>query len=136
MAENIEVLNEKKVTDKVVGLGRESLYMGLGVVSVVQENVHNLVERGKTYRKDLIVRGEKMANENREKVTELVEMPQSMAKDTYKKAGETFDKYSEQVLTRIHVPTSNTIETMTKKVSAVDRKLDKIIKENAAAEKI
>ncbi len=136
MSEKIEVLNEKKLTDKVIELGRDGLYMGLGVVSVVQENVHNLVERGKGYRKDLIVRGEKMADDNREKVTELVEMPQTMAKDTYKKAGETFDKYSEQVLTRIHIPTADTIETMTKKVSAVDRKLDKIIKENAAAEKI
>jgi hypothetical protein len=34
------------------------------------------------------------------------------------------------------VPTSNQIETMTKKVSAVDRKLDKVIKENAAAHQI
>ena len=63
-------------------------------------------------------------------------MYKRQAKDTYKKAGETFDKYSEQVLTRVHIPTADVIETMTKKVNAVDRKLDKLIKENAAAEKI
>lgn len=136
MNEKIEMVDVKKVSDKVVELGREGLYLGLGVVSLVQENVQTLVKRGKEYRHNLVERGEKLADDNRSKVTELVEMPQTMAKDTYKKASDTFDKYSEQVLTRVHIPTSDAIETMTKKVSAVDRKLDKIIKENAAAEKI
>jgi hypothetical protein len=131
MSENIEVLNEKTLTDKVVGIGRGSLYLGLGIVSVVQENAQKLMKRGQEYRHTLVERGEKMANENREKVTELVEMPQAVAKDTVKKANETFDKYSEQVLLRVHIPTSDMIESMTKKVSAVDRKLDKVIKENA-----
>ncbi len=94
------------------------------------------MKRGKEYRLNLIERGEKLADENRDKVTDLVEKPQTVAKDTYKKAGETLDKYSEQVLTRVHIPTSDVIDTMTKKVNAVDRKLDKLIKENAAAEKI
>ena len=136
MSEKIEIVNEKKLTDKVVEFGRDSLYLGLGVVSVVQENVQELVKRGKEYRHNLVERGEKLADENRGKVNDLVEMPQSMAKDTYKKASETFDKYSEQVLTRVHLPTADVIENMTKKVNSVDRKLDKIIKENAAAEKI
>ncbi len=136
MSEKIEMVNEKNLTDKVVEFGRDGLYLGLGVVSVVQENVQELVKRGKEYRLNLVERGEKLADENRGKVTELVEMPQSMAKDTYKKASETFDKYSEQVLTRVHIPTSDVIETMTKKVTSVDRKLDKLIKENATAEKI
>ena len=136
MTEKIEIVNEKKLTDKVVEFGRESLYFGLGIVSVVQENVEELVKKGKEYRHNLVERGEKMADENRGKVTELVEMPQTMAKDTYKRAGETFDKYSEQVLTRVHIPTADMIDTMTKKVSAVDRKLDKVIKENATAQKI
>lgn len=136
MSEKIEMVNEKKLTDKVVEFGRDGLYLGLGVVSVVQENVVELVKRGKEYRHNLVERGEKLADENRGKVTELVEMPQAMAKDTYKKATDSFDKYSEQVLTRVHLPTADAVETMTKKVNAVDRKLDKIIKENAAAEKI
>ncbi len=136
MTEKIEVVTEKKLTDKVVELGRDGLYLGLGVVSIVQENVQELVKRGKEYRHGLVERGEKLAEENRGKVNELVEMPQAMAKDTYKKAGETFDKYSEQVLTRVHIPTSDMIETMTKKVNSVDRKLDKMIKENAAAQQI
>ena len=136
MSEKIEIVNDKTMTDKVIGFGRDSVYLGLGVVSVVQENVQELVKRGKEYRHNLVERGEKLAEENRGKVTELVEMPQSMAKDTYKKAGETFDKYSEQVLTRVHIPTADVFETMTKKVNSVDRKLDKLIKEHAAAEKI
>jgi hypothetical protein len=136
MAEKIEIVNDKNLVDRIVEFGRESLYMGLGVVDVVQENVQEWWKRGLDYRHTLIERGEKMADENRGKVTEFVDMPQSMAKDTVKKAGETFDKYSDQMLTRIHIPTSEMIEAMTKKVNAVDRKLDKVIKENAAAEKI
>lgn len=136
MSEKIEIVEQKTVTDKVVELGRDSLYLGLGVVSVVQENLQELVKRGKEYRVNLVEKGEKFAGENKDKVSELVETPQSMAKDTYKKATDTFEKYSEQVLTRVHIPTSDAIDTMTKKVNAVDRKLDKLIKENAAAEKI
>lgn len=138
MAERVDVVVDetKKVTDKVMVFGRETMYIGLGVVSVVQENVEKLVERGKEYRHNLIERGEKFADENRGKVTDLVDMPQTMAKDTYKRAGETFDKYSEQVLTRVHIPTADMIDSMTKKVNAVDRKLDKVIKENAAVGKI
>ncbi|WP_374685842.1 phasin family protein [Promineifilum sp.] len=135
MAEKVELVEEvKTLSDKVVELGRDSLYMGLGVVSVVQENVQGLVKRGKDYRHTLIERGEKMAKDNKGRVNELVEMPQTMAKDTVKKASDTFEKYSEQVLTRVHVPTSDQIEAMTKKVHSVERKLDKVIKENAAAQ--
>ena len=136
MTEQVEVVNGKTLVDKVMGFGRESFYMGLGVVDVVQENVQEWVKRGQEYRHTLVERGEKMAHENRGRVNELVEMPQTVAKDTVKKANETFEKYSEQVLTRVHIPTSDAIDTMTKKVNAVDRKLDKLIKENAAAEKI
>ncbi len=136
MTEKIEIVTEKKLNTRVMEMGRETMYMGLGVVSLVQENVEKLVKRGKDYRHNLIERGEKMADDNRGKVTDLVEMPQSMAKDTVKKATETFDKYSEQVLTRVHIPTAHQIETMTKKVNSVDRKLDKVIKENAAAQQI
>ena len=77
-----------------------------------------------------------MAHENRDRVNELVEMPQTVAKDTVKKANETLDKYSEHVLPRVHLPTVEQIETMTKKVGSVERKLDKVIKENAAAQQI
>lgn len=136
MTDKIEVVTEKKMNERVMELGRETMYLGLGVVSLVQEGVEKLVGRGKEYRHNLIERGEKMADENRGKVNELVEMPQSMAKDTVKKATETFDKYSEQVLTRVHIPTAHQIETMTKKVTSVDRKLDKVIKENATAQQI
>ncbi len=136
MTEQVEVVNGKTLVDKVVGFGWESFYMGLGVVDVVQENVQKLVERGQEYRHTLVERGEKMAHENRDRVNELVEMPQTVAKDTVKKANDTLDKYSEQVLTRVHLPTVEQIETMTKKVGSVERKLDKVIKENAAAQQI
>ena len=132
MADKIEIVTEKNLTDKVIDFGREGVYMGLGVVSLVQESMEMLVKRGKDYRHNLVERGEKLAQENKG----LVEMPQDMAKDTYKKANEMFDKYSEQVLTRVNIPTSGDIDTMTRKVNAVDRKLDKMIKETAAAEKI
>ncbi len=42
MADKVEIVDGKKITDKVIEFGREGLYMGLGVVSVVQENVQEL----------------------------------------------------------------------------------------------
>jgi polyhydroxyalkanoate synthesis regulator phasin len=136
MAEKVEMVDVKTLSDKVMQFGRETFYLGLGVVSVVQENVQELVKRGQEYRHTLVERGEKLAEENKGRVNELVEMPQTVAKDTVKKASDTFEKYSEQALTRVHVPTSDQIEAMTKKVNSVERKLDKVIKENAAAQQI
>ena len=136
MTEQVEMVNGKTLVDKVMSFGRESIYMGLGVVDVVQENVEKLIHRGMDYRHNLVERGEKMAHDNRERMNELVDMPQTVAKDTVKKANETLDKYSEQVLTRAHIPTSEQIDHMTKKVGSVERKLDKVIKENAAAQQI
>jgi hypothetical protein len=136
MTVEVKEMQEKKFTTRVVDFGKDSFCMGLGVVDVVQENVQDMFKRGKEYRHNLIERGRKMADENRNRVTELVEKPQTAAKDTVKKAGDTFDKYSEEVLTRIHVPTVDQFETISKKVASVDKKLDKVIKENAAAERI
>ena len=56
MTEQVEVVNGKTLVDKVVGFGRDSFYMGLGVVDVVQENVQKLVERGQDYRHTLVER--------------------------------------------------------------------------------
>ena len=136
MTEQVEMVNGKTLVDKVVTFGRENVYMGLGVLDVVQEHAQKWFDRGMEYRHTLVERGEKMAHENRGRVNELVEMPQTVAKDTVKKANETFEKYSEQVLTRAHIPTAEQIEHMTKKVGSVERKLDKVIKENAAAQQI
>ncbi|HNS40544.1 MAG TPA: hypothetical protein PKJ56_09925, partial [Promineifilum sp.] len=78
MAEKIDIVEEekditKKLTgygDKLVELGRDGLHLGLGIVSVVQENVEELIKKGKERREDLIKRGEKLYDENRDKVTE------------------------------------------------------------------
>ena len=136
MTEQVEMVNGKTLVDKVVTFGRENVYMGLGVLDVVQEHAQKWFDRGMEYRHTLVERGEKMAKDNRVRFNDLVEMPQTVAKDTVKKANETLDKYSEQVLTRVHLPTVEQIETMTKKVGSVERKLDKVIKENAAAQQI
>lgn len=136
MTVEVKEMQEKNFATKIVDFGKDGFYLGLGVVDVVQENVQELVKRGKDYRHNLIERGSKMADENRGRVNELVEKPQNVAKDTVKKAGETFEKYSEEVLTRIHVPTTDQFEVISKKVSSVDKKLDKVIKENAAVERI
>ena len=85
MTEHVET-DVKTFTDKVVQLGRETFYLGLGVVDVVQENVQGLIKRGKDYRHTLVERGEKMADENRTRVNDLVEKPQTVAKDTVKRA--------------------------------------------------
>lgn len=136
MTVEVNEMQEKKLTEKIVDFGKDSVCLGLGVVDVVQENVQELFKRGNDYRHNLIERGTKVREKNINRMNEFVEKPQSVAKDTFKKASDTFDKYSEEVLTRIHVPTVDQFETISKKVASVDKKLDKVIKENTAAERI
>lgn len=136
MTVEMNEVQSKNLADKVIGFGKDGLCLGLGLVDVVQENVQEFFNRGNEYRHELIERGERKRSANLDRVKELVEKPQTAAVDTFKKAGETFEKYSEEVLTRIHVPTTDQFADISKKVASVDKKLDKVIKENAAAERI
>lgn len=140
MTQNIEMEQEKnlfaKTVTTVTEFGWDTVYMGLGVVGKGKDVAGDLWEKGLEYRQSLIERGEMMFDKNRERVNDLVDNPREVVQDSVKKAGDQFERYSQQVLTRVNLPTAVDVEAMTKKVNAIDRKLDKIIKENAAAQQI
>lgn len=126
----------EKVQDKALSMvepvrefGRKSFYFGLGTVGVAFDEAKNLYAKGGEFSDKLVERGEELATNTRERVGGMTEEPQAFVSDTVKKAGDTFDKYTEQVLTRVHIPTSDDLEAVSKKVAAMDRKLDKAIKE-------
>lgn len=130
------------VQDKAVSLvkpvrefGKKTVYFGLGAVGMTADTAKNAFARSEEFSGKLVERGEELASVTRERFGGLVEEPQHFVNDQVKKAGDTFDKYSEQVLTRVHIPTTEDLESVSKKVAAMDRKLDKAIKEAQAESK-
>ena len=131
MMQQFENIQDKalSVIEPVREFGRKSFYFGLGTVGVAIDEAKNVYAKCGELSGKLVERGEKLATSTRERVDVMTEEPQAFVSDTVKKAGGTFDKYSEQVLTRVNIPTSDDLEAVSKKVSAMDRKLDKAIKE-------
>ncbi len=137
MMQQFENVQDKalSVVKPVREFGRKSFYFGLGTVGMTFDGAKSVYAKGEEFSGKLVERGEKVASSTRERVDGLTEEPQAFVSDTVKKASDTFDKYSEQVLTRVNIPTSENLEAVSKKVSAMDRKLDKAIKEAKPATK-
>lgn len=131
MMQQFENVQDKAVSfvEPVLNFGRKSFYFGLGTVGMAYDNARNVLAKSEEFSGKLVERGEELFTTTRERVDGMTEEPQAFVNDTVKKAGDTFDKYSEQVLTRVHIPTSEDLDVVSKKIAAMDRKLDKAIKE-------
>lgn len=131
MMQQFENVQDKALSavEPVREFGRKGFYFGLGTVGMAYDNAKSVLAKGEEFSGKLVERGEALFADTRERVGDLTEEPQAFVNDTVKKAGDTFDKYSEQVLTRVHIPTSDDLDAVSKKIAAMDRKLDKAIKD-------
>lgn len=123
--------NAQGVFNYVAETTHKVFLAGLGVVGMAQDQVKELWKSGDDFAGKLVERGETLAKGGRERVDNVVETRQGQVKGVTDKAGETFDKYTDAVLTRAHIPTADDIDALSKKLNSLNRKLDKVIKEQA-----
>ncbi|NCF68306.1 MAG: hypothetical protein GWP61_20270 [Chloroflexi bacterium] len=137
MAEEVEVVeNGSNAFTRVGDLVHKTFMVGLGTVGLVQDElvkiwddsgafIEKLEERGEAMSKD----GREKLDAQREKLNSQIETRQDQVKDLGSKANETIEKASGTVLTTVNVPTSDDIQDLSKQISALNRKVDKVRKE-------
>jgi poly(hydroxyalkanoate) granule-associated protein len=137
MAEEVEVVeNGSNAFTRVGDLVHKTFMVGLGTVGLVQDElvkiwddsgafIEKLEERGEAMSKD----GREKLDAQREKLNSQIETRQDQVKDLGSKANETIEKASGTVLTTVNVPTADDIQDLSKQISALNRKVDKVRKE-------
>jgi polyhydroxyalkanoate synthesis regulator phasin len=119
----------KNLFQKVAGLMRSSLMVGVGTADYAREKFVKGWEKAGEVTHGMAERGEKVTEERRGQIGDQVEKRQEQIKELGEKAGGSFEKYSEAVLTRVNMPTAEDIEDLSKQVGALSRKLDKVRKD-------
>ena len=137
MTEQIEVINEQNILEatftNVTETVRRFYLMGLGTVSVVQDELVDMAERAMNYTDKLVERGESVEKDGRERVESFLNTRRDQVKDTVKTVETKVGEYSETALNTVKVPTQTHVEDLSKKVASLNRKLDKMRKEQAQA---
>lgn len=135
MTEQTQEMQEKKetVVTRLVDAVHKTFLAGLGAASMAQDGLKKGFDNSSEFAGKLVERGEKISNERREQATAEVEKREEQAKDMGKnltgRVGETYNEFSTAALHRINVPTSEDIEALSKQIAALDRKIDRVRKE-------
>lgn len=135
MTEQTQEMEEKKenIVTRIAGAAHKTFLAGIGAVSIAQDGLKKGFENSSEFAGKLVDRGEKISNERREQAAEEAEKRQEQAKDLGQnlsgRVGETYNEFSTATLHRMNVPTSDDIQALSKQIAALDRKVDRVRKE-------
>lgn len=110
-----EVEEKEKESSLVLARLRKVLLAGIGVVSLAQEEVEDLVNK-------LIDRGEIAEKDGRKLVDEVLDK----RKKTAEKMKSKFDKRLDDLLERLNVPTRADIDALNAKITELTAKIDRL----------
>lgn len=112
----------------VTGTAHKAFQAGLGVFTLTQEQVADLLEKGLDFTDELVERGDKVQANGRERVNHVVDGRRSQVKELVEKVETSFNDMTKTVLDRANVPSADSIETLTKQVNALSKKVDQLKK--------
>lgn len=118
----------KNAYETVYNAAHKVVLAGLGLVSLAQEELGDLFEKGEDFTNKLVERGTGVEKDGREMFNKMMKEQRKQVKKTVNKAEDRVGGYSEDILTRFHVPTSSDIEDLSKKVASLSRKVDRLRK--------
>ncbi len=125
--------NEETMVSRVMDIAHKTFLAGLGAAGMAQDGLKKGFEGGNEFAGKLVERGETISNDRREQVTGEAEKRQEQAKDLGQdltgKAGDTYNQYSAAALNRMNVPSRSDIQDLSKQIAALNRKVDKVRKE-------
>ena len=102
---------------------------GLGIFSLVKENLNSLIKNGQSFATKLVEKGEAVETNGRKAINELVEPYQTEVRGRVKGAEKQFTELSGSVLNRLNIPSASNIDTLNKKVAGLSRKVTQLKKE-------
>ena len=125
--------NEETMIARVFDVANKTFLAGLGAASMAQDGLKKGFEGGNEFAGKLVERGETISNERREQASAEAEKRQEQVKDLGQdltgKAGDTYNQYSTAALHSMNVPSHNDIQDLSKQINALNRKVDKVRKE-------
>ena len=125
--------NEETIVTRVFDMAHKTFLAGLGAASMVQDGLKKGLEDGNEFAGKLVERGEEISNERREQAAAEAEKRQEQAKDLGQdltgKAGETYNQYSTAALHRMNIPSHTDLQDLSEQINALNRKVDKVSKE-------
>lgn len=135
MTEQTQEMQEKEGTavNRVYEAAHKTFLAGLGVVGLAQDEIKKGYENSSEFANKLVERGEKISQERREQVTaeaeKRQEKAQEMGEEVTNRMSETYHRYSTATLHRMNIPTNDDIQDLSKQIAALNRKLDRVRKE-------
>ena len=135
MSEQIQDVQEKAETmvTQIFDAAHKTFLAGLGAAGMVQDGLKKGFENSSEFAGKLVERGEKISDERREQATAEAEKRQEQAKEMGEsitgRVGETYNEFSTTTLHRLNIPTSDDIQDLSKQIAALNRKVDKVRKE-------
>ncbi len=117
----------------VSGAAHKAFQVGLGVFTLTQEQIAELLEKGLDFTDQLVERGDKVQTNGRERVNQVVDGRRSQVKELAQKVETSFNDAAKSVLDRAQVPTADSIEALTKQVNALSKKVDELKKAQTKA---
>ena len=117
---------EEMERNPVLGMVHRVLLAGIGAVALTQEEVERFVNK-------LVERGEEISNERREQAAAEAQKRQEKAKELGQNltgaVGDTYNQYSNAALHSMNVPSRDDIQDLSKQIDALNRKVDRVRKE-------
>jgi len=135
MAEQTQELQEngENVASRVFGIVHKTFLVGLGTAGMAQDVVKKSWENGHEFAGKLVERGETMSNERRQQIDNRVEKRQEQVKDLgsdlNQKVGDSYNQVTNAALNRMNVPSRTDVQDLSKQINALNRKVDKVRKE-------
>jgi poly(hydroxyalkanoate) granule-associated protein len=124
---------EETVVTRVFGVAHKTFLAGLGATGMAQDGLKKGFEGGNQFAGKLVERGEEISNERREQAATEAEKRQEQAKDLGQNVtgavGNTYNQVSSAALNRMNMPSSDDIQDLSKQITALNRKVDKVRKE-------
>ncbi|GAB4264926.1 MAG: hypothetical protein Kow0080_04550 [Candidatus Promineifilaceae bacterium] len=127
MANQVESVRETvdKSVETVTGAVRKVYLIGLGGVTVVRDEITNLLKGTDK----LVTRGESLEKDSVDRVSKVVEDRRNQVKKAVEDVEKRVDELTTNVLHRVNIPTAADIEDLSKKIASLSRKVDKLAKE-------
>jgi len=117
----------------VSGTAHKAFQAGLGMFTLTQEQIADLLEKGLDFTDQLVERGDKVQADGRERINQVVDGRRSQVQELVEKVETSFNGAAKSVLDRAQAPTADSIEALTQQVNALSKKVDELKKARAKA---
>lgn len=119
-----KVSEERKRERAVVDTVRSVLLAGIGALALTKDELEAIVSR-------LVERGELAEKDARSLLQDLIERRKKESEEWEERMTRRLEPRLQRIVERLNIPTRQDVEALSKRLSALERKIDRLVKEQA-----